>query len=129
MIRGGPVHSIPLHRSRRRLQAVLAALVLGGLWAVPLTSANAAGGSFPAHYSAPYLQITGGDAGDMASDRNATGDSYYTLAFLIPRSGCTMQWEDNGDPVGAFTSQVSSLQAAGGNVIISFGGEAGGEVA
>jgi hypothetical protein len=31
--------------------------------------------------------------------------------------------------VGAFTSQVSALQAAGGNVIISFGGEPDGELA
>jgi chitinase len=92
-------------------------------------TASAAGGSFPAHYSAPYLQIAGGDAGDMAADMSATGDKYYTLAFLIPQSGCTMQWEDNGDSLGAFTSQVGSLQSQGGNVIISFGGEAGGEVA
>jgi chitinase len=107
----------------------LTALTACGLLAVPATSASAAGGSFPAHYAAPYLQITGGDAGDMAADRSATGDSYYTLAFLIPQSGCTMQWEDGGNPVGAFTSQIGSLQAAGGNVIISFGGESGGEVA
>jgi chitinase len=107
----------------------LAVLAAGGLCAVPATSASAAGGGFPAHYSAPYLQITGGDAGDMAADMSATGDKFYTLAFLIPQSGCTMQWEDNGDPVGAFTSQISSLQAAGGNVIVSFGGESGGEVA
>jgi chitinase len=107
----------------------LTALTAGGLCVAPATSASAAGGSFPAHYSAPYLQITGGDAGDMAADRSATGDSFYTLAFLIPQSGCTMQWEDGGDAVGAFASQISSLQAAGGNVIISFGGESGGEVA
>jgi chitinase len=123
------VHSIPLHRSRRVLPAALAVLAAGGLWAVTAMPASAAGGSFPAHYSAPYLQITGGDAGDMAADMSATGDKFYTLAFLIPQSGCTMRWEDNGDPVGAFTSQIGSLQAAGGNVIISFGGEAGGEVA
>jgi chitinase len=107
----------------------LIALAAGGLLAVPATSASAAGGSFPAHYSAPYLQIASGDAGDMAADHSATGDAFYTLAFLIPQSGCTMEWEDNGDPVGAFTSQIGSLQAAGGNVIVSFGGAAGGEVA
>ena len=85
--------------------------------------------TFPAHYAAPYLQIDSSDVGDMAADMSATGDQYYTLAFLIPRSGCTQEWEDNGDPVGAFTSQINSLKSAGGNVIISFGGESGGEVA
>jgi chitinase len=88
-----------------------------------------AASSYPAHYAAPYLQIASGDAGDMAADMSATGLKYYTLAFLIPQSGCTPEWEDNGDSVGAFTSQINSLKAAGGNVIISFGGESGGELA
>jgi chitinase len=93
------------------------------------TAAAAAAASLPAHYAAPYLQITSGDAGDMAADLSASGDKYYTLAFLIPQSGCTPQWEDGGNPVGAFTSQVNSLKSAGGNVIISSGGESGGELA
>ena len=89
----------------------------------------AASPSFPAHYSAPYLQIASSDAADMAADMKASGDKYYSLAFLTPKSGCTAEWEDNGDSVAAFTSQVKALQAAGGNVIPSFGGEAGGELA
>ena len=92
-------------------------------------TATATATSFPAHYAAPYLQISGSDAGDMAADLSATGDKYYTLAFLIPQSGCTQQWEDGGDPVGAFSTQINSLKSAGGNAIISFGGESGGEVA
>src|ERR1700761_1935741 len=86
-------------------------------------------GSYPAHYAAPYLQIDSSDAGDMAADMSATGLKYYTMAFLIPQSGCTPEWEDNGDSVGAFSAQINSLKAAGGNVIISFGGESGGELA
>jgi chitinase len=65
----------------------------------------------------------------MAADENATGLKDYTLAFLIPRSGCTPQWEDDGSSVGAFASQISAIQSSGGNVIVSFGGEAGGELA
>ena len=61
--------------------------------------------------------------------QSATGLKYYTLAFLTPQSGCTPEWEDGGYGVGAFTSQISSLQNAGGNVIISFGGADGGELA
>src|SRR5262249_16947188 len=41
----------------------------------------------------------------------------------------TTMWEDGNDAMNAFTSQVSALQAAGGNVIPSFGGESGGELA
>ena len=88
-----------------------------------------ASGSFPARYSAPYLQISGGDAGDMTADLKATGTKDYTLAFLIPKSGCTPMWEDGNDSLGAFTSQVNALKSAGGNVIVSFGGESGGEIA
>lgn len=60
--------------------------------------------------------------------RGAPGLKYYTLAFLTPQSGCTPEWEDGGNSVGAFTAQVSAIQAAGGNVMISFGGESGGEL-
>ena len=92
-------------------------------------SANAAGAAFPAHYLAPYLQISNSDVGDLASDMGASGDKFYTLAFLTPQSGCTPIWEDGGEAVGSFKSQISSLQAAGGNVAISFGGASGGELA
>ncbi|MEY9889852.1 chitinase [Catenulispora sp. MAP5-51] len=92
-------------------------------------AAKAAGASFPAHYSAPYLQISSSDAGDLAKDMSASGDKFYTLAFLTPKSGCTPEWEDGGDSVGAFSSQITALQNAGGNVIISFGGASGGELA
>jgi chitinase len=150
------VHHSPLHRAHRvarprrrgRLAPAAAsmALLAGGVVVAVLGTGSAgpaaatrifdtadfttaAGASFPAHYAAPYLQIDSSDAGDMAADMSASGDKFYTLAFLTPQSGCTPEWEDGGNPVGAFTSQVSALQAAGGNVIISFGGESGGELA
>ncbi|MEU3343266.1 chitinase [Streptomyces sp. NPDC006668] len=88
-----------------------------------------AASAFPDHYAAPYLQITGSDAGDMSADMRATGVKDYTLSFLIPRSGCTPKWEADDSSVGAFTSQVKALKQAGGNVIVSFGGESGGELA
>jgi chitinase len=95
--------------------------------AKPATVAMAAAASttaaLPAHFAAPYLQISSSDAGDMAADEAATGLKDYTLAFLTPKSGCTPQWEDGGSAVGAFAAQISAIQAAGGNVIISFGGE------
>ena len=109
--------------------AAAAGLGTGGLAFATAAPATAAGSALPAHFAAPYLQIASSDAGDMAADQAATGLKYYTLAFLIPRSGCTPQWEDDGSPVGAFTAQIGALQSSGGNVMISFGGEAGGEIA
>jgi chitinase len=103
-------------------------LAAGGVLLAP-GSSEAAGSALPAHFSAPYLQIASSDAGDLAKDKSASGDKYYTLAFLTPKSGCTPEWEDGGDSVGAFASQISALQSAGGNVLISFGGASGGELA
>ncbi|HEY6492391.1 MAG TPA: ricin-type beta-trefoil lectin domain protein, partial [Trebonia sp.] len=99
----------------------------GGPAAVRLAAATSTTATLPAHFAAPYLQIDSSDAGDMAADEAATGLKNYTLAFLTPKSGCTPQWEDGGSAVGAFTSQVSAIQSAGGNVIISFGGEPNGD--
>jgi chitinase len=111
------------------LALATAALGAGGLALATAGPAAAAGAAFPAHYAAPYLQIASSDAGDMAADKSATGLKYYTLAFLIPQSGCTPEWEDDGSGVGAFAAQISAIQSGGGNVIISFGGAAGGELA
>jgi chitinase len=98
-------------------------LLLAG--ALPAQAATA----FPTQYSAPYLQISSGDTGDLSADMKASGDKFYTLAFLVPKSGCTPMWEDGNDSLGAFTSQVNAFRSAGGNVIVSFGGESGGELA
>jgi ricin-type beta-trefoil lectin protein/glycosyl hydrolase family 18 (putative chitinase) len=119
---------------RKSWSAALAAaatimLGSGGLALATAGPAAAAGSAFPAHFAAPYLQIGSSDAGDMATDESATGLKYYTLAFLTPQSGCTPEWEDDGSSVGAFAPQISAIQASGGNVIISFGGESGGELA
>ena len=115
-----------------RTSAALAAalpLAAGAVLLVSSPSASAAGAAFPAHYLAPYLQVSGGTVGDMSSDMSATGTKFFTLAFLTPSSGCNSVFEADGGGVGTFQSQISSIQAAGGNVIISFGGAAGGEVA
>jgi chitinase len=106
--------------------AAAALLAAGGLGLVAAAPATAAGAALPAHYAAPYLQVNGSDVGDMSADKSATGLKYYTLAFLTPQSGCTPQWEDGGEAMNAFTSQVGSIQSGGGNVIISFGGEPNG---
>ena len=85
--------------------------------------------AIPAHYAAPYLELSGSSAGDMAADMSASGVSRYTLAFFIPQSGCTPMWEAGSYPVGAFTSEINTLKSSGGDVIISFGGAQGGELA
>ena len=109
--------------------ATATALASGGLALATAGPAAAAGPAFPAHFAAPYLQISTSDSGDMAADMSVSGDKYYTLAFLVTQSGCTPDWEDGGYSLGTFNSQISALQAAGGNVIISSGGAGATEIA
>ena len=113
---------------RTAARAACLAIVLAGaaVMAVPqLASAD----THPAHYAAPYLELSDSSVGDMAADLAATGTKFYTLAFLIPSSGCNQVWEASGQAVGAYKSQIQTLKNAGGDVAVSFGGAAGGEVA
>ena len=114
---------------RRALTVAVAALLPAAALAAGTASAATTPKAFPAKFAAPYLELSSSTVGDMAADKSASGVSHYTLAFLIPKSGCTPQWEAGGSAVGAFKSQISSLQSAGGDVIISFGGAEGGELA
>jgi chitinase len=114
-------------KSRTAVAAAAASLPVSMILGISGTAHAATG--FPAHYAAPYLQLSSSTAGDLSADMNATGTMYYTLAFIIPSSGCTGKWEDGDASIGSFTSQINSLKAAGGNVIISFGGAEGGELA
>jgi chitinase len=133
------MRSVSSKRALIRVTALVAAAAVGGAGLVAYEGTHSPGATtdqlassvarFPAQYAAPYLQIDGSDAGDMASAMAASGVRYFSLAFLIPQSGCTPYWEDDGSGVGAFASQISALQSAGGNVIPSFGGAQGGELA
>ncbi len=113
----------------RKSSALVAAALAVAATVTYSSTAQAAGPAFPAYYAAPYLQISDADVGDMAADMSATGTKFFTLAFFTPQNGCTPIWEANGTGVGSFKSQISALQAAGGNVIPSFGGAEGGELA
>ncbi len=128
-----------MHRAKRGVVSKfifrLTALAAGGafvffsaLYTPPTSQASF---QFPDRYSAPYLQVQRSDVGDMAADMRASGDRFYSLAFLIGEHdrGCVPVWEDGDHALAAFTSPVTALQNAGGNVIISFGGADGAELA
>jgi hypothetical protein len=88
-----------------------------------VSAAHAPARLLPAHVFAPYYFNT---SDTLAATSRASGARYLTLAFLqTPRPGsCTVDW--NGDPampVGqAYASGIAAVQAAGGNVVPSFGG-------
>ncbi|MEU7500119.1 ricin-type beta-trefoil lectin domain protein [Streptomyces griseofuscus] len=118
---------------RRWLAASICSLPLaaGGLLTTAGTASAAAnpGPGFPAHYSAPYAEMWN-DPSTLMNAYNATGNKYYTLAFVISQGTCNATI--NGDtPVtdSGWNNAINSLRAAGGDVIASFGGASGSELA
>jgi chitinase len=127
---------MPRRPTRRRLPLLAALgalpLVTAGVMFANIGAASAAanpGPGFPAHYAAPYAEMWNNPSTLMAA-YNATGNKYYTLAFIISQGTCNATI--NGDtPVtdAGWNNAINSLRSVGGDVIASFGGAAGDELA
>jgi hypothetical protein len=88
---------------------------------------------------APYMYIGAGDNFKLTDCNDACGVKYFTLAFIIARQ------EGNGDSAtyskdpswdgrvpmeqDLYKDQIDAIRQRGGDVIMSFGGEAGREMA
>jgi hypothetical protein len=84
--------------------------------------------ALPSRVFAPYIQI---NTQSLTSISQASGIKYFTLAFIIDNGSGQGTWEA-GSSVASDTSiapSINNLRAAGGDVIISFGGAAGNELA
>jgi len=79
---------------------------------------------------APYVDTTEYPPYNLVSTARQTGVKQFNLAFIVSGGGCTPEWGGTtaiGDnPVAV---QIGALRAIGGDVRISFGGEAGDELA
>jgi hypothetical protein len=81
---------------------------------------------------APYVDATLYPSYNLVSTARQTGVKQFNLAFIVASGGggCTPEWGGmtpvGDDPVAA---QIGALRAMGGDVRISFGGEAGQELA
>jgi hypothetical protein len=98
-----------------------------------------AGGGWPARVFAPYMYIGRGDGFKLTDCDDACGVKYYTLAFIIARQQGTGKatrylkepaW-DGRFPMeqDVYQEQIQAIRRRGGDVIMSFGGEAGRELA
>jgi hypothetical protein len=111
------------------LAATTAALVTIA-FATPGVSAGAwHGGGLPRHVFAPYVETYDTTGGSPAVLSRESGARYLSLAFLqsAQAGSCTAYWNgDTGDPISyaSFGGDIAAIQAAGGNVIPSFGGYA-----
>lgn len=88
--------------------------------------------SLPTRYFAPYADVTIGAS--LQSVTQSTGQKFYTLAF-ITGSGCNAEWagtiplNQTSTFLPHLDSDISFIRGQGGDVIISFGGAAGIELA
>jgi chitinase len=94
---------------------------------------------WPARVFAPYMYIGYDDHFELTDCDDACGLKYYTLAFIIARqegSGRDVKYSqepswDGRIPIeqNLYRDQIEAIRKRGGDVIISFGGEAGKEMA
>jgi len=94
--------------------------------------------SWPAHVFAPYVDMAGWPTPDLVSIAQNSGARYLTLAFVVAESSGTKQpawggYSEYAVNSGSFDlnlrSQINSLRALGGDVMVSFGGAANSELA
>lgn len=91
----------------------------------PARAASLAGGDF-----APYVDVSLQPTFQLTQTAQQTGVKDYILAFVLDSGGCQASWAGS-TPInqGFMQSDISSLRAMGGDVIASFGGEVGTELA
>ena len=99
--------------------------------ASPSASAPSSAPAGAAAAFAPYVDTSLYPPFSLVSTAQATGVKQFNLAFVVAGGGsCTPEWGGvtavGADPVA---SQIAALRAIGGDVRISFGGQAGSELA
>jgi hypothetical protein len=91
---------------------------------------SAASGTWGVRTFAPYVDITAWPTPSINDTYAKTGQKYYTLAFIVSDSSTNPSWggvysmSDN-----FYLTEVNNIRSNGGDVIVSFGGAAGQELA
>src|SRR5580698_2941402 len=85
---------------------------------------------WPARVFAPYMYIGSGDNFKLTECDDACGQKFYTIAFIIGDKQGNPAW-DGRWPMeqDLYADQINQIRSRGGDVIVSFGGEAGTEIA
>lgn len=90
----------------------------------------ATGAGWPAKVFAPYMYIGAGDHFQITKCDDACGQKFYTIAFIIADGHGNPAWDGRWTmEENRYADQINTIRARGGDVIVSFGGEAGTEMA
>ncbi len=119
-----------------RLKRIIISAAIGlSLWAGSLT----AHAGWPVKIFAPYMYVGAGDHFKLTDCDNQCGQKFYRLAFIIARQegygkNAVYRKEPSWDgriPIAQnfYHDQIDAIRKRGGDVIMSFGGEAGKELA
>jgi hypothetical protein len=85
---------------------------------------------WPARIFAPYLYLGAARPLSLTQCAQESGQKYFTLAFIVNGESNNPAWDGVAAPAVAIgTNEIAALRSRGGDVIVSFGGEAGVELA
>ena len=91
---------------------------------------NTHGAGWPARLFAPYMYIGAGDHFQITQCDDACGQKFFTLAFILADKQNQPAW-DGRFPLekNLYADQINAIRHRGGDVIVSFGGADGKEIA
>jgi hypothetical protein len=97
------------------------------LW---LAASLVARAEWPAKVFAPYMYAGSGDHFQLTRCDDMTGQKFFTLAFIIADRSNNPAWYGQ-IPMAEnyYTNQITAIRNRGGDVIVSFGGEGGKDLA
>ncbi|MFF2629772.1 chitinase [Kitasatospora griseola] len=103
--------------------ATTAALAAGALALAP---AGQAASPDPVGLNAPYEYLGWGSPQNPVQVMQATGATQFTLAFMLSDGGCNPKWDGSRALTGGSDQRsIDAIRAAGGDVLVSFGGWSG----
>ena len=106
------------------------ALLLGITMLLLTQSPQALGASpFPAKIFVPYVDVGLWPTPSITDSYEQTGHAYYGLAFITSAGNCTPSWGGLGLESDFYRDEVDGIRDNGGNVLVSFGGANGIELA
>src|SRR5271156_224705 len=85
---------------------------------------------WPTRVFAPYMYLGSGDNFKLTACDDATGQKFYTLAFIIANHDKNPAWDGRTEMLkNLYGDEIAAIRARGGDVIVSFGGAGGTELA
>jgi chitinase len=107
---------------------LVTAVTAGGVWA-GMSVSEAATTGLAVRGGAPYIYTSVSGSKDPVKVMQSTGVRAFTLAFILNKGTCSPVWDSGTLNDSSKQKMISSIRAAGGDVVVSFGGYSGNKLA